>query len=345
MEDQRHKGISFAKRMYAPRCVGLAVGFVSVLPALHDLQVWPWLWLPLLLNGFAWPHVAYQLARRSARPFQAEHRNLLCDSFLIAGWAAAIGFNPLPSIVIVSMAAMNTIAAGGLRLFLQGGVASLLGAATVYLLASPALVLQTTPLQVYACLPMIFIYPLAVGMVCYRLAVKLTEHKLALSKLSQTDSLTGLLNHGSWMALMQTQFIKCKALSHPTTIALIDIDHFKTINDTYGHLVGDDMLRQLSTDMIKTLHTIGIVGRIGGDEFCVIFPGITPEQAGQRLRLLLATIHAYRHARIPGLAMSLSIGVATFDAQLLDAGAWLDKADKALYSAKRNGRNRINYAP
>lgn len=80
-------------------------------------------------------------------------------------------------------------------------------------------------------------------MVCYRLAINRPKHKRALSALSRTDSLTGLLNHGAWKDLLQLQFQRCRAHQQPAAIALIDIDHFKSINDTYGHIVGDSVLR------------------------------------------------------------------------------------------------------
>ena len=115
-------GLSFAKRIYLPRSIGLGIGFFCVAAGLWPLYSTPWLWALLVFNGFLWPHLAYQLARRSATPYQAERRNLLIDSVFGGFWAAAMQFNVLPSVTILAMMAMNNIAAGGGRFFARGCV-------------------------------------------------------------------------------------------------------------------------------------------------------------------------------------------------------------------------------
>jgi diguanylate cyclase len=345
MQIRTGKGLTFAKRIYLPRCVGLAVGFLSVAAGLYPLQPPTWVWALLLFNGFVWPHVAFQLARFSSHPYQAERRNLIYDSIAGGFWAAAIGFNLLPTVTVLSMMAMNNIAAGGRRLLLLGCLAQGSGMVIAVLLFSPTFVPTTTPLQIYACLPMLVIYPLALGLVCYQLAVKLSEHKHALGKLSRTDSLTGLLNHGAWTHLLQLEFSKCQRLSRSTTIALIDIDHFKDINDTHGHIVGDDVLKQLGAALINNLRETDVAGRYGGDEFCVILPDTRLCQASEILERLRVIVNNYRDMRIPELSVSLSIGIATYESHLPDAGRWLHEADKALYAAKSTGRNKVNLAP
>ena len=166
-------GLSFAKRIYLPRSIGLGIGFFCVAAGLWPLYSTPWLWALLVFNGFLWPHLAYQLARRSATPYQAERRNLLIDSVFGGFWAAAMQFNVLPSVTILAMMAMNNIAAGGGRFFARGCVAMLLGAGLAMLLFGPALAPDTSMPQLYACLPMLILYPLALGSVSYRLSLSL----------------------------------------------------------------------------------------------------------------------------------------------------------------------------
>jgi diguanylate cyclase len=339
------KGLSFARRIYVPRTIGLGVGFFSVAAAMYPLQPSNWVWVLMLLNGFVWPHVAFRLSRRSAQPYHAERRNILYDSIFGGFWAGAIGMNPLPAVSILAMMAMNNMATGGLPLFWRGCMAQVFGMLIAYIVLSPTFVAVSTPLQIYAALPVFCAYPLGVGLICYHLAMKLSEHKHALGKLSRTDSLTGLLNHGAWKDLLQIEFGTCQALSRSTTIALLDIDHFKDINDTHGHIVGDDVLKQLSVELMKNLRDTDLAGRYGGDEFCVILPNTHLSQATEILERLRVIVSSYRDSRIPTLSMSLSIGIATYNTHLTDAGMWLNEADKALYAAKTTGRNKINFAP
>lgn len=341
MENQRGKGLSFARRIYLPRIIGLGIGCISVAAALYPLSLPIWVWVLLLFNGYVWPHLAYQLSTRSTFPYKAERHNLLFDSLCGGFWVATFEFNPLTTVTILAMMAMNNVAAGGQRLFIQGSLAQVAGGTISVLLFGAAFTPYSTQMQVWACLPMLTLYPLAVGMICYRLAIKLSKHKRALSALSRTDSLTGLLNHGAWKDLLQLQFQRCRAHQQPAAIALIDIDHFKSINDTYGHIVGDSVLRKLSAELKRNLRECDLAGRYGGDEFCVILPGMPLHQARDVMERLREVLHNYRHQEIPELRISLSIGLAAYHQSFTDAIAWLDDADKALYTAKNTGRNKI----
>ncbi|HDS1737737.1 diguanylate cyclase [Pseudomonas sp. BP8] len=335
------KGRSFVRRIYLPRIIGLGIGLFSVMAAIAPMQPPGWVWLLLLGNGLIWPHLAYHWALRSANPYQAEQRNLLLDSLMGGFWAAAIHFNPLPCVTILSMMTLNNVAAGGRRLVLRGLLAQLLGMLLASLLLGTGLQLQATQLQVYACLPMLTLYPLALGWVCYRLAIKLADHKRQLSALSRTDSLTGLLNHGSWKDLLLLKFQICSQQQLPAVIALIDIDHFKVINDTYGHVVGDCVLRHLSQELRSTLGNDAHAGRYGGDEFCVFFSG-DEGPACQAMEHLRQRVNAYRNPQLPALRVSLSIGLAAFDSGLKSPEHWLEQADMALYGAKHRGRDQVN---
>lgn len=342
MENRRGKGLSFAKRIYKPRIIGLGIGCISVIGALYPLTMPGWVWAFLLFNGFAWAHVAYQLSTRSQFPYQAEQRNLLYDSLSGGFWAAATQFTPLTAVTILSMMTMNNVAAGGLRLFLRGLLAQGAGACVAWVLFGIRFNPDVSLLQVYTCLPMLTLYPMAIGMVCYQLAIKLAEHKRALSALSRTDSLTGLLNHGSWKDLLHLKFHKCQLQQSHATIALIDIDHFKQINDTHGHIIGDAVLRQLGLELRRHLRENDLAGRYGGDEFCVILPQMSLNEAAKVMEHMRETFSRYQNPLIPELRVSLSIGLADFQPLFTDAAMWLNAADRALYTAKDTGRNRVN---
>lgn len=341
MENRQGKGISFARRIYKPRIIGAAMCCLSVTAALYPLGMPAWVWAALLVNGFVWPHVAYQLAIRAKFPYNAERRNLLFDALFSGFWTATLQFTPLTSVTLLSMVAMNNVAAGGQRLLLGGLLAQLFGAGLAWVLFGVQLNLNVRLIEVYACLPMLTLYPMAIGMVCYQLAIKLSDHKRTLSALSRIDSLTELLNHGSWKDLLNLKFHKCQHQKSHATIALIDIDHFKQINDTHGHIVGDTVLRQLSLELRRNLRDNDLAGRYGGDEFCVILPQMSLEKAAQRMERLRETFCNYRIPHLPELKVSLSIGLADFQPVYDDAASWLNAADRALYAAKHTGRNRV----
>ncbi|QAX87770.1 diguanylate cyclase AdrA [Pseudomonas sp. DTU12.3] len=344
MENQRGKGLSFARRIYLPRAIGLGIGFFSVGAALYPLNLPGWLWALLVFNGFFWPHLAYQVSARSAFPYQAERRNLLYDSLCGGFWAASFQFSPLTTVTILSMMTMNNVAAGGYRLFVFGALAQLAGVLLGWSIFGVKFNLTMTQTQVWACLPMLTLYPLALGMVCYRLAIKLSQHKRALSALSRTDSLTGLLNHGAWKDLLHLKFQQCRQHNTQAMLALIDIDHFKMINDSYGHIVGDAALRQMSKELRNLLDEHELAGRYGGDEFCVILPNLALNKAETLMEQLRNALQQYRHPDVPELRVSLSIGLAGYQNVYTDALEWLDDADKALYTAKHTGRNTVSVA-
>jgi len=342
MDNKRGKGLSFAKRIYAPRVIGSGFGSVGLMAALYPLERSTWVWALLLINAFVWPHLAYQLSSRATYPYRTERRNILIDSLCGGFWAGVIQFNPLPTVIIVSMMMMHNVAAGGPKLLWRGALAQLAGAVIASLLFGFAFTAHTTSVQVYACVPVLILYPFAVGMVSYGLAITLAEHKRTLRTLSRTDSLTGLLNHGSWKDLLQLSYQQSLERHSPATLALIDIDHFKQINDTYGHIVGDSVLRQLSKELKDNLRAEDLAGRYGGDEFCVILPNRTLEQAREIMERLRHVFANYQHADEPDLCVSLSIGLATCRPEFPHASMWLNEADKALYIAKNTGRNKIS---
>jgi len=327
--------------MYVPRIVGLGICFFCVAAALYPITIPGWVWAVVIFYSYVWPHVAFQLASRSKNPYRAERRNLIYDSAFSGFWAGSMGLNVLPSVTVLSMMAMNNVASGGPRLFFTGGLAQLAGALLGYFLFLPALFPSTTEVQVLACVPMLVVYPLAIGLVCYRVAVKLSQHKKELQKLSTTDSLTGLMNHGAWKHRLEQEFRQSRVLNEQYSVALIDVDHFKSINDSFGHLVGDVVLKQLSNALTSTLRVTDVSGRYGGDEFCVILPSTTLTQAGEILERLRRTFSEHQHSHLPNLQLSLSIGIAANGEHQTDADEWLHEADMALYLAKTAGRNRV----
>ncbi len=344
MSVEEGNGLPIASRLYKSRTLGLALGLVCVMVGMYPLNPAWWVWALMLTNAFIWPHLAFQLSLRSARILQSERRNLLCDSFCGGFWVGAMYFNPLPSVTTLSMMTMNNVAIGGPRFMLAGWVAQALGVGVALLVFSPTFIAVTTQAQLYGCLPILMLYPLFLGWICYRQALTLARRKCELLALSRTDSLSGLLNHGTWKDHLETEFQRCRREQQGAVIALIDIDHFKTINDTYGHVAGDIVLRQLSKVLRQNLRATDLAGRYGGDEFCVILPGMPLDRATEVMDALRDRFNALAYVQNPMLRASLSIGLAPYLPTHADSTSWLNDADLALYEAKSSGRNCVSSA-
>lgn len=336
----RRSGLSFAKRTYLPRIVGLGIGFFCVLATILPLQPPLAVWVLLVFNGFIWPHIAYQRSIRAEKPFITETNNLLIDATLGGIWAAIMGFNALPSAVILSMMGMNNIASGGLSLFFKGLVAQIAAAVLTSAALGFPFYPQTTPMQVYICLPMLFIYPTFLGFVTYNTARHLAEKKQELLRISMRDGLTGLYNRRHWEHLLHNEFDSCRRYDRKATLILIDLDHFKTINDTFGHALGDEALIVLAEELLLGLRVVDIVGRYGGDEFGAVLPNTNADQASQALKRIQDRLDEIIFREAPELKLRISAGIADYQPGMHDYQAWLKAADGALYRAKKNGRNR-----
>ena len=336
--------LAFSKRFYVPRCIGLSLGFLAVFTSLSHPYQHQVVLGALIFYCFAWPHLAYLLARTSSRPVDAERRSMLLDAFSAGFFAGAIGFNPIPAAAIVTMITMNNVAMGGPRFMVSGFVVSLLGAVLAYFTVDTAFNADLSQLQIAACLPLLVLYPLSLGYVCYLTAIKLTEQKKQLRQMSKTDHLTGLANRAALNELLDASFDRSRSGLERSALGLIDVDGFKQINDTYGHTAGDQTLQKISDIMRACVREQDTVGRYGGDEFCVILRNVTKSEAFtifERMRSL-----AEQNMIILGgeKKSTLSIGAAMHSAQASTSALWIHLADKAMYEAKNHGRNKVVFA-
>ncbi len=335
-------GSSVSRRAFFPRFIGLGVGFFCVAAVFAEAPGTPlWLWSLLIAFCYLWPVLALWVGRRSVDPMKAERRHVLFDSVMGGFWIAAIDFNTLPAVVMFSMLAMNNSAAGGARFVARGLLAQAGGMLLAFALLGFGFAPHTSQLQIYACIPMLVVHPLVIGTVLYRLAMQLAQHKQSLRELSRIDGLTGLFNRRYWDDLLRLEFAQRQADGGAASLALIDVDHFKGINDRHGHVLGDLVLRQVGQCIERNLRAADLPARYGGDEFCILLPGVTADQAVEILARLRHEIAALAFASAPQLSASLSVGVAAFDPSMGSATDWLEAADRALYSAKHQGRDRI----
>jgi diguanylate cyclase (GGDEF)-like protein len=165
-----------------------------------------------------------------------------------------------------------------------------------------------------------------------------------LRELSEIDELTGLRNRRFFTHHLDHEVSRYRRYGHPLTLALIDLDHFKQVNDRYGHAVGDAALRYVAERALETMRESDVVARIGGDELAVLMPD-TPLTGGARAAERLRTAMESTPFEVDGsrIDVTLSIGVAGIEETGLgEPAAFFKAADEALYLAKERGRNQIS---
>ena len=163
------------------------------------------------------------------------------------------------------------------------------------------------------------------------------------NRLATIDGLTGTYNRRHFMELAQLAFDSARRFGQPLTAMMLDVDHFKSVNDRFGHHVGDQVLRALADRCRSALRSIDVLGRYGGEEFAILLPGTTRQQASK----VLAERIRRRVAEEPietdtgPVEVTISVGVAAMDASALGPNDVFKLADAALYDAKQRGRNRV----
>ena len=175
-----------------------------------------------------------------------------------------------------------------------------------------------------------------------------------LEGMTMQDGLTGLYNHRAFQQRLREEMSRAKRNRSPMTVVFFDIDHFKNYNDTNGHPAGDDLLRDIaqilngdsrtSTSQGWGFRASDIVARYGGEEFAIILPE-TPFEGGrikaERIRKQIAETTFPHMESQPGKAITVSVGVSTYPEDAESSGELVDRADQAMYAAKRAGRNQV----
>jgi diguanylate cyclase (GGDEF)-like protein len=193
-----------------------------------------------------------------------------------------------------------------------------------------------SPWLVFA--PLLYIYALAF------LLMGLTKERAELNqrRAATTDLLTGIPNRRGFSERAERVILRCKRDSMPLTMLLFDLDNFKSINDRFGHRAGDLVLTVFSRSATQSLRPLDLLGRIGGEEFVALLPGVAPEtvvEVAERVRDAFALAAAQVEGQVVGATVSIGTASAAQDGYNFDA--LYASADAALYRAKRKGRNRI----
>lgn len=341
---QRERDQRFVDRIHRLRTLGLGLGFLCVASVFRLHGASAIAWGALIVHGLVWPHVARYLALRSARPVRTEFRSLTLDSTLGGAWVALMHFNVLPSVLLVTMLSVDKIAVGGPR-FLLRTTACLVAACAATSAALGFAVETETPMSVVvACMPFLIAYPIAISMVMHRLARKVADQNRWLARVSSTDELTGLANRRQGLAAAGQALARFRRFGGSAVLIVLDIDHFKEINDRHGHPAGDRVLRHVAKTLLENTRVTDTVARYAGDEFLLVLPDTSLEGADELAKRIRARfVEAF--APFPGVNCTVSLGAAEAYADMADVEDWIQQADTALYRAKEGGRDRLVTAP
>lgn len=171
---------------------------------------------------------------------------------------------------------------------------------------------------------------------------ELEKAKEELKKLAMTDPLTGISNRRNFMLQASEELERTKRYNVPLSIMLLDVDNFKVINDTYGHEVGDEVLKSLTNRCLSNLRAIDKFARFGGDEFCALLVHTDPNEAKEIAERLRESIEGLEiRLDRETINMSVSIGLITTTDDEISVSELIKRADKALYEAKNRGRNQV----
>jgi diguanylate cyclase (GGDEF)-like protein len=213
------------------------------------------------------------------------------------------------------------------------------------------LLFQPSPMQVGVALAVLVFSSFVVGATrklsdalekAFRLTRQMERAHSISTHASQTDELTGLMNRRAFFEQAQALYAQCRREQQPLCVLMLDMDHFKTINDTYGHQAGDQVLRQIGSVISTSFRQVDVYGRLGGEEFAILLPNTSLETARGIAEQLVRAIGDLRADPVQGL--SASLGLASTHTQALDLYGLMDSADKALYRAKALGRNQVAVA-
>ncbi len=327
-------------------------------------------WLLLGLHFLVYPHLIHARARRAANPIHAGLHNFLLDAVLLGLWSAALGYPLWISFTLLTCNLVSVMLYHGLRgtllaaaLFIGPGLGWLLASGTPLAPATSGLStgLSAGGLAVFLLMVSHLNFQRTLKLRDTREALRRSEQALQsandalrqqideinvlqarLSEQANRDPLTGLYNRRYLDTTLARELGRCQREGQPLSLMLIDLDHFKQINDSWGHPAGDEVLRQLADLLESHARLADVACRYGGEEFLLLLPGmplhVAVERAERWRQDFAATTILFGELAIRA---TLSVGIASYPGDGGSAQALIRAADQALYQAKHGGRNRV----
>jgi diguanylate cyclase (GGDEF)-like protein len=170
----------------------------------------------------------------------------------------------------------------------------------------------------------------------------LLERSRILEQKANIDNLTGLYNRNHFFNLSEREFRRAQRFRHPLTIIMLDFDQLKQVNDTFGHIVGDQVLQEVAVRSKKQIRENDLIGRFGGDEFIILLVEIDSDRGlkvAERIRQVITTVPI--NTERGALNITVSMGIATLNDECPNLAALIDNADNAMYAAKKAGKNQV----
>lgn len=330
----------------------------------------PGFWALMALLFLVYPHAQYLRTRRLSDPTAGELRNLRTDSVFLGMGVATIGFPVWITFAGLLGTLSNNTANKGWTGIAETLVAFPGGALLGCLIWGFRFEPDTDWVTTLCCIVGLTLYLTALGQVAFtrilrlrvtREALQVRERELMeandalhrnlreidelqeqLREQANRDPLTGLYNRRYLDSTLERELARCKRDGNPLALILIDIDHFKQVNDTYGHQAGDEILLRLAAMLAGMARAGDVACRYGGEEFLLLMPTMPMASARERAEALRI---AFEALEVPfgafNLKATVSIGIAAYPGQGTSADELIRSADTALYRAKNLGRNRV----
>ena len=318
----------------------MALGGLVVGTAMTEMGASPAVWGFVLVSALVWPHIAFLHARHSRDSHRAEHANLQIDALIIGSWIPVMHFCALPSIALLAISIADRNHTATRDGWLQSLVATLLAAALVALLLRPVPDWEASLAMQLSMLPLLLLHSVFSSWSTRQLVRKLARQNVKLQVLSRIDPLTTLYSRDYWWQKARAALRDYRQTQASACLLIVDIDHFKRINDSFGHEGGDRVLRAFGTLLKSQLRSADGVGRYGGEEFLLVLPDTDLAQASElleRLRLRIAEA-PWTQTLGEGARVTCTLGAAQYRAGE-SVEATIARADAALYRGKAQGRN------
>lgn len=320
-----------------------------------------------LVAALAWfglyPQALYAVSRHAPEPMRAETRNMRFDALMLGVWVGLLHFPLWVSVALVISATLHPVIFHGNRGFVESAGLLAVGAALAALVTGGQVDLSTSLLVTGLSLAYLGYYLVILTRDAYRsastavqlrrelresqrsLSARLEEIERLQAELREQalrDPLTGLYNRRHLDAQLPELLAQAARQAEPLSVLILDLDHFKQVNDLHGHQAGDEVLRHAARQITRHTRASDLVCRYGGEEFVVVLPGVAPAQAAEQAEALRAALEVVP-ARFGALALPLtaSFGVAGLSKEADNSDRLIGAADRALYEAKAQGRNRV----
>jgi diguanylate cyclase len=247
-------------------------------------------------------------------------------------------------VLLLTMLSVDKVSVGGVRLMARTFVALAATCAVTSAALGFPVDVPTPVFVLLASVPFLMLYPLAISAVAFGLARKVARQNRLLDELGHTDGLTGLGNRRQFLVLAEAELERHSRTGRPAALVVLDVDHFKTINDRYGHPVGDEVLCAVAEILRRCCRSPDTPARFGGDEFVLLLPETDESGAAEVARRIRSQLDSLELANAPDLHCTVSLGAAEATRDITGVDRWIERADAALYRAKAAGRDRFEGA-